>query len=75
MKRAWFEIYESGDPYASTYDATEYADDPRKPEVTTGVYRGDLSGLWGRSTLIAKIRAAHPGCVIVSRYSNRVVRA
>ena len=66
-RRRRFEILPCGDPYSRTWDVREfvrYSDD-------TCVYRGDLSGRFGRRRLRTYLRRAYPGCQILVRANYR----
>lgn len=56
-----FEIYKSGDPYSHRWDVSEFLSSYDEPTAT---YRGDLSGLLGRTALRYKLRRLYPHCKI-----------
>ena len=60
-----FEIYESGDPYSSDWDASQVT------EIGT-FYMGGAHA--PKVELVRRLRRDYPGCVIRYRNSNRIVR-
>lgn len=61
-----FEIYETGDPRSRAWDCSETL-----PQGT--YFRGDISGVMGRTALIRHLRATYRGCLIRFRGSGRLV--
>lgn len=58
-----FEIYRTGDPYSSHWEASEFKD---SFDEDICVYRGDLPHL-SKTRLIAHLRRLYPGCKIRDR--------
>jgi hypothetical protein len=70
----YFEIYETGDPYGTTWDATHYANEAEW-KTGSGVFRGDLGYRFRKRELVAYLRKQYPGCVIRNRDSGRLIRS
>lgn len=60
-----FEVEITGDPYSRAWICREFKE---SFDERFCIYRGDLSGLYGKTRLIATLRRMYPGCKI------RVVR-
>jgi hypothetical protein len=56
-----FHILPNGDPFSSGWEVHEYR---QSFEEITCVYRGDISGLYGRNGLRVYLRRNYPGCII-----------
>jgi hypothetical protein len=58
-----FEVLPCGDPYSKAYDCREYR---ASFDEDTCTFRGDISGMWGKTKLVQYLRRNYPGCKIKS---------
>lgn len=56
-----FEVMSGGDPYSRAADVREYV---ASFDEDTCVYRGDISGMWGKRETEHRLRRMYPGCRI-----------
>jgi len=61
---SFFTITETGDPFGSTWDATEYPSQEAYERGDYGIFRGDLGYRFDRDELIVYLRKEKPGCTI-----------
>lgn len=59
-----FEIYENGDPFSKSWDVSEYQ---ASFQDKTCIYRGDISGVFRKMTLVRYLKRTYPDCKIKVR--------